>query len=276
MDFRSEYGSSAGRAHNVPGPAAHHDHLSQEGRVFLARLLGALRVFDMESPGLRFPLVDLPDGDRRLIENLLGFGHRIAAVAGDPHRSARETAFAAVWRCRVVAEDGKSLFDWIELADVPSFIAETVRAFTRRSPQTENRDLSAVANLACEDAELVTATIRKVIAAAGLYRAGQPNVQVPLSSLCQRDELAEALKLGFGTSGAMLVDRHSDPAVITASATALPHVWLIESICADAGQARCSVEIGDIPTALRAPANALQDSAGRMEHAVEHFVYDGS
>ena len=101
--------------------------LTRSGQLCLGRLLGTLRVFDPQSPPIRVPLAGLHESDRNAIDALLGRGERRVRVARPPVRAAHETALAGVWRGRVLSEAGESLFDWLEVGEVPGFVREQAR-----------------------------------------------------------------------------------------------------------------------------------------------------
>ncbi|MCB1471495.1 MAG: hypothetical protein H6884_07365 [Rhodobiaceae bacterium] len=260
--------ASEAQPQRAGGPHASAPRLTAQGRNFLARILGALRAFDPETQGLRFPLAELDECDRPLVDAILGSGARCAAAAGDPRREARETGFAGLWRCQVLAVDDATLFDWLEVCDVPGFVAETIRAETRPSPHVQ----SHVRPAAIPETGGLAALARRILAIANLSRSGQDNVTVRLNPSQDPASACAQLRRCFGDTGVELA-LETAAGMARAHATGRPGVWVV---CHEAGEGvSCHAEIGDVPDAFRASRGAPGNSAERLERALELLACEG-
>ncbi len=246
--------------------------LTHAGRTCLARTLGTLRAFDPESPPIRVPLAGLGDADKQAIDALLGGGIRRAHVNGDPARVADETDFAGVWRGRVLSETGESLFDWLEIGDLPGFIGDRLHAAVRdykrpcspadiiRAPLPHDLALGAQA----------ATIIDRVMTAAASYRRGRPNVQVFAGDAPRYRRIGSELRERLGDLGVGM-QRRAARGVVVATATQEPHIWIVEATVGR--RAAFCIEIGDVPAGMRVPAPLFRVSADRLERALEQLAF---
>jgi hypothetical protein len=267
--------------------------ISKSGFSVLARLCGALRAFDPESTGMRIPLAELEDDDMRKIDALLGRDGVQIDSTGDPIRKGYATRIAGVWRAHIETPEGDSLFEWLEIGDVPSFVRDlaTMGAAGRPGSVTplrpnggapENRKAGNGAAINGANGDLAAAGVSKfmdkLLSAAKLFRHGQHNTSVPLDGLGHAIGSADAacaatdlrIRLGEGA-----VQMTSQSRAIRVHSTKHTNVWVIEYLPngrPPEAKGMFQIEIGDVPAAMRAMPKDIEDSAFRFATVLERIV----
>jgi hypothetical protein len=263
--------------------------IGRPGFAILARLCGALRGFDPESTGMRIPLVDLSGGDIAKIDQLLGQDGVSINAAGDPTRKAYATKLPGVWRAHIEAPDGEVLFEWIEIGDIPSFVRELAVADANGVPfQVTGEQGSETASRHAVSDSLESSTVlpffEKLRAASKLFRHGQHNTAIPLDGLGhaagshESAEASEHLRTRLGIGSIQITLDRKRP--MRASSTRLQHAWIIEHLepsatnpgGASGSNRQFQIEVGDVPSVMRALPDDIGQSAMRFTAALEQIV----
>lgn len=263
--------------------------IGKPGFSVLARLCGALRAFDPESTGMRIPLADLEDEDIRKIDGLLGRDGVGIDAAGDPIRKGYATRIAGVWRAHIETPDGESLFEWLEIGDIPSFVRDLAKMGAgnrlngsngHHSPaiaDSTNGNGGAV-NGSGDESSTVTAFIHKIVSAAKLFRNGQHNTSFALDGLGNpagspaAARAAAELRARLGQGPVCLT---SDSRAIRAHATNYTNVWVIEHLPngrPPEAKGTFQIEVGDVPSAMRSAPEDIEHSAIRFATVLERIV----
>ena len=258
--------------------------IGKPGFSVLARLCGALRGFDPESTGMRIPLAELEDEDIRKIDALLGRDGVGIESFGDPIRKGYATRIAGVWRAHIETPDGESLFEWLEIGDIPSFVRDLAKMGAGFRPDDANghhvatEDGATLANGDGVATPAVTAFVNKLVSAAKLFRSGQNNTSFTLDGLGHAGGSAAAtagaaeLRARLGRGAVHLT---SESRAIRAHTTNYTHIWVIEHLPngrPPEAKGLFQIEIGDVPTAMRSSPEDIEHSAIRFATALERIV----
>jgi hydrogenase-1 operon protein HyaF len=226
--------------------------------AFLREVAAALRSRAESAPAQRLPLNDLTEADRAAVEDLLGEGE-VHLVFGDGSVQAFESVMTGVWRVHETRPEGT--VDTIDVSDVPAATRAALAACRAAVP------------LLTPEAEGVMnapALLAEVAHRAAVWRPGEANhvISLTLLPISEADQAALHGALGGGPVIATAQGYGS----VRVTATACRHVWSVQYLNARDAIILDTLEIGDVPAAIRAAAEDFEDSAQRLDAVMETFA----
>lgn len=198
-------------------------------------------------------LTALDDEDRELVNQILGEGEVSISYNGAIRARSQESVLAGVWRTLYLNDDDTVCYDILEVADVP----HTVRMPDGRDRpiDADSKDIPAELNNAL--AILVELSARYP----AFEKAGEPHtINLTLLPLSEEELAFIDERLGRGP-----VDTLSRAyGKCQVSSTLTPHVWWVRFFNSMGTLILNTIELTDVPEAIRAAPEDLGDSAKRL------------
>jgi hydrogenase-1 operon protein HyaF len=242
---RADAPAALAGTHGLRRPSSR--RLGASGPAALAFLQGLIAGLRGTAPRGRVPLSPLPPSDAAAILALLGEGEvRLRLGAGGAE--AVETVMPGLWLLH------RPPPPCLELGEVPQAA----------------RDLAALLRPLRGDAAEARACplLAEVADLADGWSPGQENHILPLPVLAAAEREALDHALGEGPVRGTVLGYGA----VDVTAAAWRHVWRVRHLDARGGVMLDTVEVGDVPGALRAAPQDLADSAERLEELVEAFA----
>jgi hydrogenase-1 operon protein HyaF len=204
----------------------------------------------------------------RLIEDSLGAGevsirrnHRRPGLA---QTTAQETRLAGVWRVRVVSDDGGVERDVLEISDVPGFVRDSAFAGARSAIEWPGNWPEGVMNAPGVLAELNECVAKR------LRDDDAPKHIINLTLLPQTEQDLACLSAQLGAGTISMLSRGYGNCRVTS--TGLRAVWWVQYYNSDDRLILNTLEITDVPEAVLAAQEDIDDSAARLReilHALQ-------
>ncbi len=201
----------------------------------------------------KFDLSTLDDKNRALITETMGSGEVAAKVRAIPAIAVQESVFAGIWILQ------SALGDQIEVAAIPSCVAEDPFASTRSGQGEDALRAPGVANAPSLFVELVEKS--------GQFDPDAPLHVVNLSLLPHTEQDLIALDEALGEGAVTILSRGYGNCRITA--TALPHVWRVQFFNSQDVLILDTFEVTTIPEVACAAPEDLADSGSRLVNVLE-------
>lgn len=198
-------------------------------------------------------LTGLDDEDRELVNQILGEGEVSISYGGAFRARSQESVLAGVWRTLYVDDDDKVCYDILEVADVPH---------TVRMPDGRDRPINA--NSQGVSAELNNA-LAILVELAARYPAfveegASHSINLTLLPLSEEELTFIDERLGRGP-----IDTLSRAyGKCQVSSTLTPSVWWVRFFNSMGTLILNTIELTDVPEAIRAAPEDLSDSAKRL------------
>jgi hydrogenase-1 operon protein HyaF len=239
----------------LPRRRALRDEAGPVAAAFLREVAAALRAQRDDAPPTRLPLDALPEADRAAVEDLLGEGE-VQIIIGEGSVQAFESVMTGVWRVRETRADATT--DAIEIGDVPAATRASLSA-CRTTVPVPAPDAAGLMN--------APALLAEIAHRAATWQAGAPNhvISLTLLPISEADQAALHGALGGGPVLASAQGYGS----VRVTATACRHVWSVQYLNARDAIILDTLEIGDVPAAIRAAAEDFSDSAARLDAVLE-------
>jgi len=215
-----------------------------------------------------FPLGPLSPGQRQALEQLLSEAEgevagTIGVPADGPVVSVRETRLPGLWR---VSGAGGEL---LEVGDCPAAVRAAVAALPAG---LDGPALAAAAPEGVATARSLVVEIAARLAALPEQIHHAPAHEIILSHLPVNAADAAFLRQTLGVGPVRLATRGHGSCRL--QATAIRHLWLVGTFNSDDTLILNTLEIGDVPAAVRADQRDLADSASRLR-SLSHRVLAG-
>jgi len=238
----------------LPEPEEVREH--NEARALLGRLLELARQWRPGMGTLSLDMSGLAAADRKLVDQVLGEGEVSAQVAADSGALAiQESVFAGVWRLRGRDAQSHTLVDRVEVGDVPAAVG-----LASRAGQATPTSLPVAPGVINAPALLAEVTERVAVQAAEAH-------VINLSLLPFGPEDADWLDQCLGRGRVTLLSRGYGNCRVTA--TGVARVWWVQYFNSQDALILNTLEIVDVPEVVRAAAEDLEDSAGRLAEVLE-------
>jgi hydrogenase-1 operon protein HyaF len=224
----------------------------------LAETLAAQRA---DAATTRLSIDHLSDAERRLLADILGEGEVSGIVALPDRRVAQiqESVLAGLWRVRIDGDAAPAL-DYLEVGAIPELVTRAASDF----PAAE------IAIAAPPDGAMnvqpVLAEIRERMAA---HRDGAPSHVINFTLLPMNEADMAHLAATLGNGAIQLWSRGYGSCRVLA--TGARHVWSVQFLNAMETPILDTIEIGDVPAAVRAADEDFQDSAERLGDIIEAY-----
>ena len=228
------------------------DDLGPAAAVLLRAIAEALRHHAAAAPPRRFALDGLAPADRRAVEDLLGQGEVQAFIGGATEGQAVESVLTGLWRVRLAAPGG-DVAEHLEIADIPGAVRDAVAAM---------RDAVPVPAPGGEGVMNAPALLAEIAHRAATWQAGAPNhvISLTLLPVSEADQALLHATLGAGPVVALA----QGYGTVRVTATACRQVWSVQYLNAREAVILDTLEIGDVPAAIRAADEDFADSAVRL------------
>lgn len=208
-------------------------------------------------------LTALDAENRELVNQILGEGEVSINYNGAIRTRSQESVLAGIWRTLYFNDDDKVCYDILEVADVPH---------TVRLPDGRNRPINA-------DRKVVPAELNNALAIlvelqaqyAAFVAEGAPHtINLTLLPLSTEELAFIDERLGRGP-----VDTLSRAyGKCQVSSTLTPNVWWVRFFSSMGTLILNTIEIADVPEAIRAAAEDLADSAKRLDDILAPYWSD--
>lgn len=225
------------------------------GMVILRMLLDALTSVRAGSATWVMSMQGVPQEVVDFLKETLGEGEVTIAVKGTYPLRIQETALVGVW----FVLDASGTLQFIEVADVPAVVRGANTGGTR--PVLEVPEAIPL------DTMNVRAVLAEVAHHAQSTAPGMRNHVISFSLLPMNDVDMTFLKTTLGTGPLQAESRGYGFCVV--QLTGQRHVWSVQYFNAGGAIILDTLEIGDVPQALCAAAQDLEDSAGRLRELLE-------
>lgn len=232
----------------------------------LARLLpelaGALARQRADAAPCRFATDDLSAAERGLLADVLGEGEVTGIVALPDRRVAQiqESVMAGLWRVRVDGDATAPGLDYIEVGAIPEVVARAAHDFTAAEIAVGEGPDGAM------NVMPVLAEIRERKAA---HRPGGRSHVINFTLLPMNAADMAHLQATLGNGPIQLYSRGYGSCRV--SATGARDVWSVQFFNAMDTTILDTLEIGDVPAAVRAADEDFQDSAERLSEIIEAY-----
>ena len=240
-------------------PSLPEEGVAAERAPAVAVLARLQAILDAPAPVGTVDLTGLGDGDRWLVDEILGEGEVSIRVEGVPGWRIQESVFAGAWRVESLDGAGQVTGRAIEVGPVPALVME-------RGP---GGGVSALAGDATPPAGVINAPaiVTELVDHARGYRPGHPAHVVNLTLLPLSPEDLGWLQERLGQGAVTMLSRGYGNCRITA--TALGNVWWVQYFNTMDTLILNTLEVVDVPAVARAAPEDLEDSAGRLREVME-------
>lgn len=244
----------AGRPLHAPddGPAA------AKATIALRELLAGLRRYEPGGAPLVFSLAGAREDTLAQLLDALGEGEVRITVTGQHRYLLTETALTGVWHVATLTADGTVTPERLEIADVPAVVraaalhGTTAELSIGTPPAGTMNALPLLAELRHRSQH---------------YRPGEPNHVLSFSLLPMTPEDLAYVDAQLGTGPvAAVVHGYGNCRV---ALTARRHLWRVQHFNVGGALVLDTVEVGDVPVALRASPEDFEDSLQRLEALLE-------
>lgn len=241
---------------SLPGPGELRG--AKEAQAALRWLLDATRDWAPDSGPRAFDTSVLRGTDREIIDQILGEGEVSLIVSGERETRAQESVFTGVWRVRTLNADGSLAADTIEVGPVPSIAIEAARA-------ASSREVRAIEPPA--DALGARPIVEEIAHQVARRSAGDPAHVINLSLLPVSP--ADAVHLGnvLAAGPVRILSRGYGSCRITS--TVVRDTWWVQYVNGYGNPMVDSIEITDVPEVAVASAEDIEESARRIQEALE-------
>lgn len=241
------------------------DELTQHCPRLAAMLPGlraALAAHRAEDPPVQVRLDQLDADELGLLADILGEGEVSGIVALPDRRVAQiqESVFAGLWRLRIEGEGGASALDYLEIGAIPEIAARAAQDFPTPDITIGEAPEGAM------NVMPVLAEIRERMAA---HRAGAASHVVNFTLLPMNPADMAHLSATLGNGPIQLYSRGYGSCRVLA--TGARHVWSVQYLNAMDTPILDTIEVGDVPAAVRAADEDFQDSAERLGEIIEAY-----
>jgi hydrogenase-1 operon protein HyaF len=240
------------------------DQLAPEGRAIMHEVVADLRArsSDPQRPPRRFALGALEEDARATLADMLGEGDVWAKVGvGDAYWRVVESVLTGVWRLEASTADG-AVTEWIEVGTVPQPFIDASMSLPRETIEIPAQMPHGAMNAPSLLVELNERSAN--------YRAGDENHVINFTLLPLTDVDAELITTVLGQIP--LVIRSGGYGSSRVFATGLKHVWAVQYLNSMGAVILDTLEIGDVPTAVRAAREDFEDSARRLAEILEAYA----
>ena len=223
-------------------------------------LRNALADYEVGKRPLLADLAALDDASRELLNQVLGEGEVSITYAGDVQAKTQEAVLAGVWRTFYLDDEGRVLYDLLEVADVPHLV---------RPPDAASAPVAIDADSAPPDVPNALPLLVEIDSHSEDYaRTGTPH-SINLSLLPLSEPELEYLDARLGRGPVDVLSRAYGKCQVIS--TRAPNVWWVRYYNSMGTPILNSIEITDVPQVVHAAAEDLRDSAARLEQIVAPY-----
>ncbi|MCP9628837.1 hydrogenase expression/formation protein [Rhodopseudomonas palustris] len=228
--------------------------------AMLPGLRAALAAHRAAHASVHIRLDHLDADELGLLADILGEGEVTGIVALPDRRVAQiqESVFAGLWRVRIEGEDGA--LDYLELGAIPEIAARAALDFPRPDIELGEAPSGAM------NVMPVLAEIRERMAA---HRPGDAPHIINFTLLPMNPADMAHLTATLGNGPIQLYSRGYGSCRVLA--TGARHVWSVQYLNAMDTPILDTIEVGDVPAAVRAADEDFHDSAERLGEIIAAY-----
>ena len=224
----------------------------------LRAALEALRGVLIDGPTAVIALDALGEGDRALLNQVLGEGDVAAQVLGRDAVRVQESVFTGVWRV-VHLRDGAATRDTLEVGAIPQCLVDTAGDDDAAEERAADAEDETLMNAPAILAELRDRQRR--------WRPGLPPHVVNLTLLPLSSGDAEHLNEQLGSGRVVVLSRGYGNCRI--ASTRLPRIWRVTYFNSTDLVILDTLEVSLVPEVACAAAEDLEDSAERLAEVLD-------
>ncbi|MCA1374433.1 MULTISPECIES: hydrogenase expression/formation protein [Bradyrhizobium] len=206
-----------------------------------------------------YGLANLSDGERKLIDELLGEGE-VAGVVALPDGSLaqiRESVLAGIWRLRIGTEPAH---EYVEVGSIPQIV---------RRAATDLTSADLVIGMPPNGAMNVQPVLAEIRERARVWRLGMHAHVINLMSLPMSIMDLAFLQQSLGNGPVQLMLHGYGTCRV--QATGIRNVWSVQFFNSTDDIILDTLEIGGVPIVALAADEDFQDSAERMQEIIEAY-----
>jgi len=241
---------------SLPGPGELRG--AREAQAALRWLHEAARDWSPGSPNRSFDAAVLEGTDRAIIDQVLGEGEVSIIVSGERETRAQESVFAGVWRVRTLRPDGSRATDSIEVGPVPAVAIEAARAASSAAVPSVEPPADALG---------ARPIVEEVAHQVSMRSPGDAAHVINLSLLPMSPADAAHLGTVLSAGPVRILSRGYGNCRITS--TVVRDTWWVQYVNGYGNPMVDSIEITDVPEVAVASAEDIEESARRVQEALE-------
>jgi len=206
-----------------------------------------------------YELANLSDGERKLIDELLGEGE-VAGVVALPDGSLaqiRESVLAGIWRVRIGAEPAH---EYVEVGSIPQIV---------RRAATDLTSADLVIRTPPNGAMNVQPVLAEIRERARVWRLGMHAHVINLTSLPMSIVDLAFLQQSLGNGPVQLMLHGYSTCRV--QATGIRNVWSVQFFNSTDDIILDTLEVGGVPIVALAADEDFRDSAERMQEIIEAY-----
>jgi hydrogenase-1 operon protein HyaF len=236
-------------------PALEHaGELGVAGREMFDRVVRAMCDARADAPAERLSLAVLPPQDKQILDQLWGEGEVGVAAEGERRFRARESVFQGLWRVFALDAIGQISSEWLEAGAIPGFVPRFIDAAARTDIEVDGTRGATLMN--------ALPVLNEIRARARAWESGVANHVINFTLLPLTPEDTRFIVDQLGECGLRFVSEGYGSCRVIA--TALKHVWSVQYFNSTGKVILDTIEIGDVPVAVRAAHEDFVDSAERL------------
>lgn len=230
--------------------------------TLLPQLTAALADQRATAPARAFPLDHLSDVERQLVADVLGEGEvsGIVALPDGGVAQIQESVLAGLWRVRIEGGADLRSREYLEVGSIPNVVLLAAEEFTAPALSFGEAPDGAM------NVMPVLAEIRDRMA---MHRPGNASHVINFTLFPMTAADMSHVQAALGNGPIQLYSRgYGTCRVLTTGAR---HVWSVQFTNAMDTVILDTLEIGDVPAAVRAADEDFQDSAERLGEIIEAY-----
>lgn len=238
----------------------------KEGMTMLKALLEGLEAYKAGEPAEIYDISALDATNVDLVNQILNEGEVSVVYAGNAQVQIQESVLTGVWRVRAIDTLGQVISDVIEVADIPSIVAEKV--FSGATPI--NTDLKDVPPNVLNAPSLVVELAEQTQS----WQPGQSPHVINLTLLPLSPEDLAFLGSRLGVGPITVLSRGYGNCRI--GSTAKKNIWWVKYYNSEDVLILNTIEVVDVPEVAKAAPEDLADSALRLREILEVYGLEAS
>ncbi len=231
------------------------------------RIAGALGTVTNGGPAWRRRIDGLSEDERAVLLDALGEGEVTMAISGGAPGEGlvqvHESVLPGIWIGRAEDDQGVVRSEWVETGDVPRVLREVAVSRPRD-------DMAVEALTPPEGAMNVMSVLSEIRSRAGAWQPGDANHVINFTLFPMTPADTAYLAKVLGEVGVRISSGGYGVARIIM--TAFRNVWAVQYLNGMGTVILDTIEIGDVPDAVKAGTADFEDSAERLKEIMEAYV----
>lgn len=223
----------------------------------------ALADYEIGAEPLMANLSALDDENRELVNQILGEGEVCVNYSGTFRARSQEAVLAGVWRTLYLDQDDAVCYDLLEVADVPHTVV---------MPDGRNRPINADTAGVAAERNNALAILVELDAACTTYANTSTAHSINLTLLPLSDADLEFIDARLGRGPVDTLSRSYGKCQV--SSTLSPNVWWVRYYNSMGTLILNTIEVVDVPQAIAAAPEDLEDSAHRLDGILTPYWSD--